>query len=148
MRPRVREAQPEQRAAHRRVAMRRALALEIWKERHALGAGRNRRRLGVEPLVRFARAHEIARELIAIPGERAAGRQHDAHEVPHARRDVTERMRAEPRIDARLRGRREHGARRPPARHRFTRSDRTHARGAARIVRAAADDRRSDAEVR
>ena len=128
--------------------MRRPLALEIRQERHALGAGRDRRRLGVEPLVRVARADEIARELVAVPGERAAGRQHDAHDVPGVRRDVTERVRAKPRIDARLRRRREHGARRSPAGDRLARRDHPDARRAARVVGAAADDRRADGQAR
>ena len=81
-------------------------------------------RFGVEPLVRLARAREVARELVAIPGERAARREHDAHQVPHAGDDVAERVRAERGIDARLCRRREHRARRPPARHRFARRDR------------------------
>ena len=54
-------------------------------------------------VVGVRRAGELARELVAIPGERAARRQHDAHQVPDVRHDVAERVRAQPGIDARLR---------------------------------------------
>ena len=143
VRARVREAQAEDRAAHRRVAMRRSLALEIRQERHAIRAGRNGHGFGVEPLVRLAGAREVARELVAIPGERAARRENDAHQVPDAWHDVAERVRAQRGIDARLGHRREDRARRPPARYGFARRHRADAGRAARVVRTAADDRRA-----
>jgi len=77
----------------------RAFALEIGKERHAFRAGRNRGRLRVQALVRFSCRDVIACELIAEPGERSAGREHNAHDVPRVRSDVTERVRTQSGID-------------------------------------------------
>ena len=117
------------------------------------GTSRRRRPAGtlaassLRRCVRVARARELARELVAVPGERAARRQHHAHQVPGVRRDVAERVRAKSRIDARLGRRREHRARRAPARHRLARRDHADAGRAARVVRAAADDRRARREA-
>src|SRR5215813_3559451 len=107
----MRETQADQRSPHRRVAMRRPLTLQIWKKRHAACARRNGVRFGVESLVRLSCAGEVAREMVAIPRERAAGREHNAHEIPDVRCDVAERVRAETRIDARLQRRREYRTR-------------------------------------
>ena len=76
MRTRVRQAETEERAARGRVAMRRALALEIRQERHAVGAWRNRRGLGIQARLASGALRELTRELIAIPRERAARREH------------------------------------------------------------------------
>lgn len=50
--PPVLEGQPRHRPARQRVGVRRAVALEVVQADHALAPGRDRRRLGVELLVR------------------------------------------------------------------------------------------------
>ena len=127
--------------------MRRSLALQVGQERHALGA-----RARSSPLRAFERKFavalraELSRELAPVPSESAARREHHAHQVPSVGDHVTERVRAHAGIDQRTRRRGEHGARRPPARHGFARRHQPDSHGAARVVGAAADDRRARGE--
>src|SRR4051794_15336202 len=101
MRTGVCETQAEESAARRGIAMRRALTLEVRQERHTVRTACDRCGLLVEPRACVARAGNLARELLAIPGESAASRQHHAHEIPHAGHDVTEGVRAQSRVDTR-----------------------------------------------
>src|SRR4029078_4489485 len=118
---RMGETQYEERTERSRVAVRRALALKIGEKRNPLGAARHGRGLVVELVIGLGIAGKLARELIAVPGECSAGAEHDTHEIPGVGHDVAERVRAKPRIDARLRHWREERSRRAPTGDGFTR---------------------------
>ena len=113
----MRQAQPQERAADRGIAMGRPLALEIGKKRHARRAGGHPRGFLGETLV-LARSLALASDacqVIAIPGERPARRKHHAHQVPHPGGDMAKRVDAQARVDARLHRRRQDGPRGSPA---------------------------------
>src|SRR6185503_20570921 len=79
VRSRMRETQSQERAARGCVSVRRAFALEVWKERDAIRARRDRRRFLAKPLARLARVRQVASKLLAKPRERPARGKHDAH---------------------------------------------------------------------
>src|SRR5438046_10080186 len=86
------QTEPRKRGPQGRVPMRRPLSLEVGKERHTVSPGGYGCRFLDELRVSIP-IRQIARALITIPGERAAGRQDDAHHVPDIGDDVTERVR-------------------------------------------------------
>src|SRR5436309_14203389 len=103
MSPRMREAQSHEGRAERGVSVRRALPLEVWQKGHALGAGRDLRRFFDETRVALIGVGELARELIAVPRERATCREDDADDVPHAGHEVAEGVRAQAWVHTRRR---------------------------------------------
>src|SRR5436305_13755052 len=119
MRSRVSKAQPKIGAASHGVTMRRPLALKVRKEGHALRTARHGRRLLIETQIRVGARCKVARELIAIPRERTAGAQHDAHQIPGVWNDMTKGVRAKRWIDLGLGQWRQQRSGRPPARHRL-----------------------------
>ena len=72
----------DQRGAGVRIAMRRALAHQVRRPEHAVGARRHPRRLGGQ--LRRTTRRRRPRSLIAEPAQRQAGRLRDAHHVPAA----------------------------------------------------------------
>ena len=120
--------------------MRCAFALEIRQERHAARPDLDTRGLLVEQRGCRVRIRELARELFTIPVERATRREHHAHHVPHAWRDVAEGVRPQPWIDARFPHGRQHSSRRAPTRYHLARRHCTHPGRAAGVVSPTADD--------
>ena len=104
------EREPHKRATGIRIRVRRALAGEVRQEHEALGTRRDRRGLLDQRAERLA-----GRDRVAIPAQRAGGRQHHRHQMPASGRRVAERVDATLGLVERAIGRGEDHARRAQA---------------------------------
>src|SRR5262249_32165681 len=87
---------------------------------------------------------EFANKLLTIPNEHSAYREHDTHQIPHTRHNVTKNVRAKPKINARLGSGSEHSARRSPTCNGLPRRHNAHTSRATCVIDAATHDRRSE----
>ena len=129
------------------VEVRGALAGQVGQEEEPLGAGAGQgglvgeQEVGVVAL-RLGRGDLGLAQLVAEPLEAAAGREHDAHDVPGAGHGVAAALEPARGVEAELLGVGEDDARGPHRRRDDARADDPVADRAGRLVAAAADDRR------
>ena len=135
------------------VEVGRSLAGQVGQEEQPLGARAGQgglvgqQEIGIFALLLGQRDLGLA-QLVAEPLEAAAGRQHDAHDVPGARHGVAAALEPAQRVEAERIGMGEHDARGPHRRRDDPLPDDAVADRAGRLVAAAADDRRAHRQAR